>query len=99
MSVERPAGRVVMFVESDSEECAQVIHLIQDWNRNQPGTVVTIVSVLEEPEEIIRLGIEKAPALVMDGKLVAQAVSAEGLARLLETNFNNEEKHLRHKKE
>jgi hypothetical protein len=56
---------------------------LRGWANGHPDVSVEIVSILDQPEEVIRLGITQTPALVMEGKMLDQSFTADALVKLL----------------
>lgn len=56
---------------------------LRGWANGHPDVSVEIVSILDQPEEVIRLGITQTPALVMEGKILDQSFTVDALAKLL----------------
>ena len=75
---------VRLFVSSDCEVCDQAEGYLQQWSENHPEIKTEIISVLHEPEEVVRLQIFYTPALVIDSEvIVKQDLSVEQIAELL----------------
>ncbi|RMG96364.1 MAG: hypothetical protein D6706_10315 [Chloroflexi bacterium] len=85
ISSESPAvHRVKLFVSSECEVCDQATAFLQQWSKNHAEVKTEIVSVLNAPEEVVRLQIFYTPALMIDGKvIVRQDLSVEEIAELL----------------
>jgi hypothetical protein len=72
-----------LFVCSNCEACNQATPFLQGWAYGHPNVGLNIVSILDKPEQIVRLGITHTPALAVDGELLAQNLSDDALADLL----------------
>jgi hypothetical protein len=73
----------MMFVCSGCEACQQATTYLRGWANGCPDVSVDIVSILDQPEQVIRLGITQTPALVMEGKILDQNFTVDALAKLL----------------
>ncbi len=74
---------VILFVCSGCEACRQATTYLRGWANGCPDVFVEIISILDQPEKIIRLGISQTPALVIEGKTLAQNLTVDELARFL----------------
>ena len=75
---------VKLFVSSDCELCDQAEDYLQQWSENKPEVKTETVSVLQSPEEVVRLQIFYTPALVIDGEvIVKQNLSVTEIEELL----------------
>jgi glutaredoxin len=74
---------IILFVCSGCEACRQATTYLRGWANGCTDVFVEIISILDQPEQVIRLGISQTPALVMDGKVLAQNFTVDELARLL----------------
>ena len=74
---------ITLFVCSGCEACQQATMYLRGWANGCSGVSVEIVSVLDQPEQVVRLGITQTPALVLEGKILDQNFSVDRLARLL----------------
>lgn len=83
-----PRREVTLFVCSGCETCDPALSRFQEWAANRPDVMLEIALVLREPERIVRLRISCAPAVVVDGELLAQNASAEVLIALVEAYLN-----------
>lgn len=91
---DRDAGRtlrVTLYVCSGCEACRQAATFLLRWADGRAGVTLDIVSVLRQPEQIVRLGITRTPALVVDGELLAQNVPVDTLADRLLIHLNGPE--------
>ncbi len=77
--------RLTLFVCSDCEACDRATVFLQGWANGRPEVALEIVSILEQPEQAIRLRITHTPALVVGGELLAQNISVDTLSELLRT--------------
>ncbi|MCZ7573244.1 MAG: thioredoxin family protein [Ardenticatenaceae bacterium] len=75
----RQRRRITLFVCSSCAACNPAVPLVQAWVTDHPGLVLEIARVFQQPEQIVRLGITCAPAVAVDGELVAQNAPAETL--------------------
>lgn len=76
--------QVSLFVCSDCERCRRAEQFCREWTGHRPDVALEIVSILQRPRQVFRLGITHTPALVVDGELLAQDLAAdETLAGLL----------------
>ena len=82
------AHRATLYVCSGCEACHQAATFLLRWADGRPGVTLDIVSVLRQPERIVRLGITHTPALVVDGELLAQNLSVDMLADRLPIRLN-----------
>lgn len=72
-----------LYVASDSVVCKTVAADLRQWGEGRDVTI-DIVPVLSRPRDVVRMQIFYAPALVVDGRLVAGGIeSREDLARFL----------------
>ena len=88
---DRGAGRthrVTLYVCSGCEACHQAATFLLGWADGRAGVTLDIVSVLRQPEQIVRLGITHTPALVVDGARLAQNASVDTLADRLLIHLN-----------
>jgi hypothetical protein len=83
MNKEDKARQVTLFVCSDGEICRQAVTFMRGWANGCPDAATEIISIADQPEQVVRLGITQTPALVMDGQLIAQNLSVNTLAELL----------------
>jgi hypothetical protein len=74
---------IILFVCSGCEACQQATTYLLGWANGCPDVSVEIVSILDQPKQVVRLGITHTPALVMDGKILAQNFTVDALASLL----------------
>lgn len=74
---------IMLFVCSGCEACQQATTYLRGWANGYLDVSVEIVSILDQPEEVIRLGITQTPALVMQGKILDQSFTLDALAKLL----------------
>lgn len=74
---------VMMFVCSGCEACQQATMYLRGWANGCPDVTVEVVSILDQPEQVILLGITQTPALVMEGKILDQNFTVDALAKLL----------------
>ncbi len=74
---------ITLFVCTNCEACNQATTFMQGWVNGHPNVGLNIVSILDKPEQIVRLGITYTPALAVDGELLAQNLSGAALADLL----------------
>jgi hypothetical protein len=73
-----------LFVSKDDPICDEVAESLLAWGKERTDCVIEVISVLSQPEEVVRLQIFYTPALVMDGQLIAGGInSTEDLARFL----------------
>lgn len=89
-----PTGRsrrVELFVCSGCEMCDSAAVFLRGWANGRPNVALEIISVLRQPEQVVRLGIGHPPALVVDGELLAQGFSVDTLADLLRTYIDEPE--------
>jgi len=86
-----PAHCVTLYVCSGCEACHQAATFLLGWANGRPGVTLDIVSVLRQPEQIVRLGITHTPALVVDGALLAQNAPVDVLADRLLIHLNGPE--------
>jgi len=73
-----------LFIRSDSPECERATALMRKWAAARSNAVFSAVPVLEEPKQVVRLGIAYTPALVVNGELIAQDRSPAELMEILE---------------
>jgi hypothetical protein len=79
----RPIDQIMLFVCSEGETCSQIVTFMRGWAHGCPAAATEIISIANQPEQVVRLGITQTPALVIDGQLIAQNLSVETLAELL----------------
>jgi len=82
------AHRVTLYVCSGCEACYQAATFLREWAKGCPHVTLEIVPVLQQPEQIVRLGISHTPALVVDGELLAQNPTVDRLADRLPIRLN-----------
>jgi len=82
------AHRVTLYVCSGCEACYQTATFLRGWAKGCPNVTLEIVPVLQQPEQIVRLGISHTPALVVDGELLAQNLSVDMLVDRLTIRLN-----------
>lgn len=83
MSKKDKIAQVTLFVCSDGEICRQAVTFMRGWANGCPEIAAEIISIADQPEQVVRLGITQTPALVMDGQPIAQNLSINRLAELL----------------
>lgn len=75
---------VRLFISSDCENCDQAEGYFHQWAANHPHIKTEVISVLQAPEEVVRLQIFYTPALVIDNQvIVRQDLSVEEFVELL----------------
>ncbi len=57
---------------------------MRGWIIGRPDVHVEVVSIMERPTDIVRLGISETPALVLNQKLLAQNLTEDKLDELLQ---------------
>ncbi len=80
----KPILHIQLFVSSEHQESDEVAAALLSWAGGRSDVRIEMVPVLSRPEAVVRLGIFYAPALVVDGQLVAGGIeSAADLANFL----------------
>ena len=81
------AKKVQLFINSDEELCDPLVKFIQTWDDggSKPlGCEVEILSVLENPVDVVRYQLFYTPAVVIDGEVAGTNVrTVEQLESLL----------------
>ena len=75
--------QISLFVCSHCEACNQATTFMQGWVNGRPNVGLNIISILDKPEQFVRLGITYTPALAVDDELLAQNLSVDALTDLL----------------
>lgn len=83
MIEENKAKQITLFTCSEGDVCGQAVTFMLGWANGCPEVGTEIISIADQPEEVVRLGITHTPALVIDGQLIAQDLSVDKLAELL----------------
>lgn len=86
-----PAQQVTLYVCSGCERCDGAAIFLRGWANGRRNVALKIVSIGDQPWQVVRLGIAHTPALVIDGDLLVQNISVNSLAELLRTNLNGPE--------
>jgi len=86
-----PAQQVTLYVCSGCERCDGAAIFLRGWANGRPNVALEIVSIGDQPWQVVRLGIAHTPALVIDDELLAQNISVNKLAELLRTSLNGPE--------
>jgi hypothetical protein len=76
--------KMITVFTGDSDGEAGVQLLLEEWNRRNSDTVLEARSIHADPMTIVKLGITRIPALVIDGELVAQGPLEQWVLPLLE---------------
>ncbi len=79
---------VKLFVCSGCSECEAAITFMEMWQQTHPNCDTQIVSIFDDPREVVILGIKSTPALVIDDELIGQELSVEALDRHLKQVFD-----------
>ena len=75
---------VRLFVSSDCENCDQAEGYFHQWAADHPHIKTEVISVLQAPEEVVRLQIFYTPALVIDNQVIVRHnLLVEQIAELL----------------
>ena len=80
--------RVTLFVCSGCKGCDEAAIFLRGWANARERVTLGTVSILRQPEQVVRLGISDTPALVVDDELLVQNVSVDTLAELLRTRLD-----------
>ena len=83
-----PLHQLTLYVCSGCEGCGQAAAYLLGWTSGREDVQLEIVSIADLPEQVVRLGINHTPALVIDDELLAQEVSVDSLTELLWTRLN-----------
>ena len=86
-----PAQQVTLYVCSGCERCDGAAIFLRGWANGRRNVALEIVSIGNQPEQVIRLGIAHAPAPVIEDELLAHDFSVNELAELLRTRLNGPE--------
>jgi len=87
MSEKDQPRQITLFVCVDGEICRQAVTFMRGWANGCPDAVTEIISIADQPEQVVRLGITHTPALVIDGRLIAQNLSINALDKLLRQHW------------
>lgn len=79
----RQIAQITLFVCSEGEICNQAAMFMRGWANGCTDMATEIISIADQPEQVVRLGITQTPALVINGQLIAQNLSVNTLAELL----------------
>jgi hypothetical protein len=79
--------RLILYVCSGCVMCSQVTPLCMEWADAHPDIALEVVPVLEQPEQVIRLGITHTPALAQEGALLAQNLTVDELVGLFDSRL------------
>ena len=66
----------------------QVLRIITVRHVERGDVALEIVSIADQPEQVVRLGITHTPALVMDDEVLAYKVSVDSLTEILRTRLH-----------
>ena len=77
---------IKLFISTDDAACAHVRDYLETWIVGREDATLEIVPVLENPVELIQLGINYTPALVVNGMVISQRCSVEEVKEWLVEN-------------
>ena len=67
---------VQLYVSSENPICDEVAEALLAWGNCRKQTKVQAIPILDDPENVVRLGIFYTPALVINGTLIAGGISS-----------------------
>ncbi len=76
--------QITLFVCSEGQTCDQATTFVRGWANGCSDIPTAIISIANQPEQVVRFGITHTPALVIDDHLIAQDLSINKLAELLQ---------------
>lgn len=82
MSTKQPTT-IQLFISTDDEACTAVKDYLETWVKQQVEASLEVISILDNPQQLIRAGINHTPALVVNGEVVSQQCSVEEVKALL----------------
>lgn len=78
--------KIQLFINSDGELCDPLVKFLQKWadDRKMADSKIKVLSVLDNPVEVVRYQLFHTPALVIDGVVAGINLrTVEALADLL----------------
>lgn len=68
---------IKLFIATDDAACTRVKDYLEAWIVDREDVTLEIVPVLENPVQLIQLGINYTPALVVNGMVISQRCSVD----------------------
>jgi hypothetical protein len=76
--------KVFTLFTGDSDDDVEVRLLLDEWKKRNTDIVLEARSIHADPAMIVKLGITRVPALVVDGRLLADGPLEQWVLPLLE---------------
>ncbi|MBZ0275364.1 MAG: hypothetical protein K8I60_04435 [Anaerolineae bacterium] len=76
---------VQLFISTDDAACTAVQDYLEAWVQEHNTVSLEVIPILDDPEQLVRIGINYTPALVVKGKLISHRCSVDDVKAYLES--------------